>query len=204
MMRVVYYVPTSFFEEAIPLIAEISRLVELHVIIDIHPAAWYSSAFDISPRPLPRGIVSAQSIMDAFPRPVQACLQAAASVNLAVYGGRGIHPSNRFTSREVQRFVDGIRADVVHMEGISGRLVWSLSFLRLAPLVLTVHDPEVHQGENPLRKQIVRRLTFACARRIILHNQVQKARFCRRHRHSARRSGGRSARSEPPLSELDR
>ena len=40
MMRVVYYVPTSFFEEAVPSVAEISRPVELHVIIEIHPAAW--------------------------------------------------------------------------------------------------------------------------------------------------------------------
>ncbi len=180
-MRVVYYVPTSFFEEAIPFIAEISRLVELHVVIEIHPGAWYSSAFDISPRELSRGVVSARSVMEAFPRPVQACIEAAASANLAVYGERGIHPSNWFTSRVVQRFVDGIRADVVHMEGFSGRLLWSLPFLRRAPLILTVHDPEVHHGENTLRKQIVRRLTIACARRIILHNRTQKAQFCQSH-----------------------
>ncbi|MDD1678146.1 MAG: hypothetical protein LUO93_03045, partial [Methanomicrobiales archaeon] len=147
MLRVVYYTLSSFLDLALPFIAETSRLVELHVLLQIHPGAWKSNMFDLAPMALPTGVLPAQPVLERLPAGVQACFAPAASVQLAVFAGQtSVSPANWAAAYRAARAISTIRPDVLHLEGTTGRIVSGFPVLRRLPLVLTIHDPLPHSS----------------------------------------------------------
>ena len=188
-MRVVYYTHPSFLDTALPLFRELTRLVELHVILEVSPESWSSSVFHLSRLPLRSGIVPALPVLDDhFPAGVRACWRDAASFNFAVHNCRqSIHPNAWWISRRVVRFIRELNPSVVHLDEGSLRLAWALYGMGNAKLVLGVHDAEPHSGEQNWRTELSRALTLRRARHCILHNHALVEAFHRRYRVSASR-----------------
>ena len=132
------------------------------------------------PEELPPGLVPAAPVLSAFPAPLHACWTGAASAQLAVFGGKNaLHPASWQSSLAVIRFIRRLKPDVIHFETTSGRLAWTLPWLRrIAPLVVTVHDPTPHSGEGSLKRRLIRWMTYGQADRFILHNHAQVRLFC--------------------------
>jgi glycosyltransferase involved in cell wall biosynthesis len=173
-MRVVYYTHPAFMEPAFHLVRELGPRVELHLLIEVGPAAWQSAAFDIRRRHLRAGLVDADAILgDVFPPSVRDYWRHAASFSFVVHDQpRSIHPSSIRVGREVVRLVRQIRPDVVHVDDtdVSPRLALVSSGLDAFPVVVTVHDPTPHSGEGNWRKTLGRKLIYRRASRFIVHS----------------------------------
>ncbi|NLT41870.1 MAG: glycosyltransferase family 4 protein [Anaerolineae bacterium] len=177
-MRVLYYAVPWFLDVEAPFIAAMSRLVDLHVLLEINPMAWRTSMFDVSSIPVASGVSQAEAVLQALPGRLTESWGQVQDFRLAVYPGkRAYDPRNLQTGRAVLGHVRAVAPDVVHLEGYSGRLTWVLPALARRPLVVSVHDPRPHLGESHWRKTIVRRLSFAAADRLVLHNRAQVADF---------------------------
>ena len=188
-MRVIYYTRPAFLDLALPFARELSRQVELHLVLEVSPEQWSSGFLDLERLPLPSGVVAADAVLrDRFPAGVQAYWRDLASFNLVVYDGRrSIHPRAWWTSHRAARFMRHLRPSVIHLDDVSLRLAWALPELGPTPMVLSVHDPEPHRGEGHWRHDLARRLTFGHARTYVLHNRAQTESFCRRYRIAADR-----------------
>lgn len=188
-MRVVYYTQPCFFDSDLPLVRELSRLVELHLVLELSPEAWSSGLFDVPPRSLPDGVVPAEPVLkDCFPHAVRTYWENAASFSLSVHNSRrSIHPTSWLVSHRTTQFVRSLKPDVLHLVGVSLRAAWALPELRQIPMVLSIHDPEPHAEEQDWRGNLARRLTFGRAARFILHNEALREPFCTHHRVSASR-----------------
>ena len=158
---------------------DLAREVELHVLLELAPEVWSRGLFDVAPRPLPTGIVPAAPVLrECLPQSLHRYWQTAASLHFIVHNcRRSLHPATVATSYEGARFVHRLRPDVIHMDNVSLRMGLMLWSWRKTPLVLSVHDPEAHSGEDNWRRELACRLTFPFVRRFVLYNQVWAAPF---------------------------
>jgi glycosyltransferase involved in cell wall biosynthesis len=164
----------------------LSRLVELHLVLEVSPGSWQTASFDLPERRLPAGLVPGDAVLrDAFPAGVRKYWQSASSFHLAVHPQRrSLHPHSWRISREVLGFAGNLSVDYMHIDDVdvSPRLPLALPGSKHPPIVITVHDPEPHSGEQNWRKQLARRLAYPRAKRFILYNETLKDGFSRRSR----------------------
>jgi glycosyltransferase involved in cell wall biosynthesis len=184
-VRVVYYTHPAFFEPALCLVRELSRRIEVHLLLEISPGAWQIAAFDVRQQRLPRGLLPADEILrDAFPGGVRDYWRSAASFHLVVHSSaRSLHPSSWLTSRQAWRYAAARRANVLHIDDVdvSPRLALALPASRVPPIVLAVHDPEPHSGERNWRKTLARRLAYRRAQTFVLYNAESQPAFAARY-----------------------
>ncbi len=184
-MRIVYYTHSAFFEPALCLVDELSRHVEVDLLLELAPGAWETSAFDVRSRDLPGGIIPADPVLaDAFPAGVRKYWKAASSFHLVVHPSRrSLHPSSWRISRQVLKFAAKRHADVLHIDDVdvSPRLALALPMHRRPPTIISVHDPEPHSGEEDWRKKLARRLSYPGTDRFVLYSAAAKNEFARRH-----------------------
>lgn len=174
-MRVVYYTHTAFFEVALSLVEELSKLAEVHLLMEVGPAAWRTAGFDRRRESTPEGLVAGRAILDGMPAAVTVRLEGAASFHLVVHGSsRSLDPRSWRISRRALGFARELGPDVLHVDDVdvSPRLPVALGAARGIPLVLSVHDPETHSGEGSWRKRLSRRLSYPRANRFLLHSRI--------------------------------
>ena len=184
-MRVLYYTHPAFLEPAFCLVKELSRRHEVHLVMELSPTAWQTAAFDLGSRPLAAGLQPAGDIFtDAFPPGVRAYWQSAASFQVAVHPSRkSIHPRSWSISRQVLRFAARTDVDVLHLDDVdvSPRLALALPASRTPRIVISVHDPQPHSGEQNWRKRLARSIAYPRAARFILYNAAMREAFAGRY-----------------------
>jgi glycosyltransferase involved in cell wall biosynthesis len=179
-VRVVYYTHTAFFEVALSLVEELSRLAEVHLLMEVGPAAWRMAGFDRRRERTPEGLVPGGAILEDMPGGVAARLDRTASFHLVVHGAsKSLDPRSWLISRRALRFARELRPDVLHVDDVdvSPRLPVALRAAHGIPLVLSVHDPETHSGEGSWRKRLSRRLAYPKASRFVLHSRIFESGF---------------------------
>lgn len=180
VVRVVFYTRTSLLDSALSLVRALSRAVELHLVLEIAPESWRTSAFELEPVDLPAGIGDG-AVLARYVTPALAdCWRGVAGFTLVVHRTRSVHPATWLTSRAAMHHIRALRPDVVHFDDASLRLGWAIHELRHVPLVFSIHDPEPHSGEDEWRTRLAYWLTLRRASRIILHSQTLKGPFCAR------------------------
>ena len=172
-LRAVYYSSAIQLEPVLSLVPEMNRRTEFHLLLELSPEAWSSALFDVPPRHLPGGIVPGDAVLrDSVPPSIRAYWQRATSFHLIVHDcRRSVHPRTWWRSLQAARFIRALRPDVLHLDNLSLRLAPLLWSLRHIPMVLTLHDPEPHSGEDNWRVSLGRRLTFPQVDRFFLLNR---------------------------------
>jgi glycosyltransferase involved in cell wall biosynthesis len=184
-VRVVYYTHTAFFEVALSLVEELSKLAEVHLLMEVGPAAWATAGFDRRRETTPEGLVPGRAILEGMPPGVGARVSGAASFQLVVHGSsRSLDPRAWRISRQALGFTRDLEPDVLHVDDVdvSPRLPMALGAARGIPLILSVHDPETHSGEASWRKRLSRRLAYPKANRFLLHSRVFERDFAEAYR----------------------
>ena len=172
-LRVVYYSSAIQLEPTLSWAPELSRHVELHLLLELAPDAWSSALFDVPPRPLPSGITPGDPVLrDSVPRAIRAHWEQAASFHLVVHTCRkSLHPRTWWMSLQAARFIRSLRPDVLHVDNWNMRFAPVVWMLRGIPLIITLHDPEPHSGEHNWRVDLARNLTAPFVDRYLLLNQ---------------------------------
>jgi glycosyltransferase involved in cell wall biosynthesis len=165
------------------LLRELSRLAEVHVLLEVSPSAWQLESFELRQQNLPAGIVPADPVLaDFFPAGVRAYWSGLASFNLVVHHTpKSLRPESFRISHDVVRFIRRLRPDVIHFDEGSRRMLLALLELGRTPVVLTIHDPDIHSGERHWRSGLDRYFFVRRAARIVLYNQTSRASFARRY-----------------------
>src|SRR5829696_5231900 len=116
-MRVAYYLQTHFLDTALPRIQALSRLVELHLLLELPKSGWRSSVFDQSIRKLRPGMADAELIFDStvWDR-IRQYLGRAASFRVIVHNNVSISPMSWLTSRVATRAIKQLAPDLLHLD----------------------------------------------------------------------------------------
>ena len=183
-MRVVLYTQPCFFDAVLSAVPFLSDLVELHLIVELPPEQWQSSLFDIPIHQLPAGIVDGKPLLRLFfPRKAVDALRKVSSFNFIVHNHkRSLHPATLIANNKIISFIKDRHPEIVHFDDISLRMSLSIFRLRQYNIVLSIHDPIYHSGENTWRDALSRKLAFRWVNHFILHNHRQKQAFISRYR----------------------
>ena len=185
-MRVAFYTHPAFFEPAVHLIRELSRLVELHVLLEVTPWTWQVAGFDIARLDLPAGVVPADRVLaDHLPLRTRESLAHAADIQLVVHRQRrSLNPATWIIAQRALGFLRRLQPDILHLDDAdeSLRLALGGPWRLTTPLVLSVHDAEPHAGEADWHTRLARFLLFRRASRFVLYNKASQVTFARRYR----------------------
>lgn len=187
-MRIALYSHPAFIESSISLARELSRTAEVHLLLEVGPEAWQTAAFELERAPLAPGLHPAAPILARYyPAAVRAYWQDLASFSLVVHShGRAVHPGSLRVSHEVVRHIQRLAPDILHIDDldVSPRLALGVRSGRWderVPIVLSVHDPRPHSGEDLKRKALARRLLFPRVSRFVLHSSALVDQFVERY-----------------------
>jgi glycosyltransferase involved in cell wall biosynthesis len=181
-VKVVFYTRPAFLDAALGMTAELSRHVELHVVLEVSPESWRTGLFDLAPRRLPLGLSSADDLLAPHvPRTVRAFWEQCASFQILFHPDRrSLSGGTWLVAQSFARMLKHLQPDILHLDDVSLRLVPLALIMRRLRAIISVHDPEPHPGEVGWRGKLARRLTYGAARQFVLHNAVQTAAFCAR------------------------
>jgi glycosyltransferase involved in cell wall biosynthesis len=183
-VRVAYVSRPSYLDHVLPEVEALSRLVELHLFIELVPELWKSSLFDAPSRVLPSGVIPGDPVFrELFPPGVRRYWEGCASFSLVVHNcGKTFHPASWWVSHRAASRIRSLQPDVLHLDEISPRLALAIPELRKLPIVLAIHDPAIHPGEADWRGLLARRVAFRWVRRFILHSASFREFFAETHK----------------------
>jgi glycosyltransferase involved in cell wall biosynthesis len=117
-----------------------------------------------------------------FPEGVRAYWQELASFHLVVHHSRqSFRLSSLAVAHAAAKFINRLDPAVIHFDEGSRRMLLSLVELRGRPMVMTIHDPELHSGERRWRSDVYRRIFLSRASRVILYNRTFQTAFADRY-----------------------
>lgn len=187
-LRIVLYSHPAFLESALSLAHELSRTAEVHLLLEVAPESWRSASFDLERLALAPGLHPADPILSPrFPDRARSYWRDLASFTLVVHGRRrAVHPGSLRVMHDAVRYIERLAPDVLHIDDldVSPRLALGIrTHLRQSriPIVLSVHDPKPHSGEEHRRKAIARRLLFPRIARFVLHSAALVEPFIERY-----------------------
>lgn len=170
-MRVAYLPAPGCLDQALPLARELSRSVELHLVLEISPRAWVNNALGLPHPGLAPGVHDGAAFLrQHLPRHALTDLSGLASARLAVYPS-GLSLTTLRVSMEVARAITDFAPDLLHFEGESAR---TLSWLPLVGrrFVLSVHEVTVPRGSGYSEIRVAKRVLIPRAAHIIARGTV--------------------------------
>jgi len=181
-MKIFYYTYPWFFDVSVSFIRALSRIVDLHVIVEVAPESRKGVLFDLTSIHLEPGIVSASPVLNSIlPENVVKYWQDVKSFHLMVHdSAQSSNPKSLLRGRQLALLTEKINPDLLYFDDVSLRLAISSLFLPHIPCAVGVHDPFPHSGENDWRTVVARKLIYKNANHFILHNEFQKKDFIKK------------------------
>jgi len=193
-MTVVYYVQVCFLDTVIELINVMKKHVDLHVLIEITPHGQNLNILDVEKIPTDKTVVHPSEILsEKSLEHLQSYFKGVASLHFVVHPHRtGLSYSTLQNNFKVWKFIKQFKADVIHFETAGLRAIGLLPFLpRFRKMVISIHDPVPHTGENNW-KQVLPRLFFFNApvkKKLLFYSEFSRKQFEDRYKNDPRPRG---------------
>lgn len=150
-MKILYITVPSFFDLEISLIRELSKLVNVRVLLIVQPESLNSSAFSIDKISDKPCIISSTEF--------EQMAKYNHLIDLNIWDV-AINPDNSFQScfklsSKIKRYIESESYDIVHCTSICKTLLFlSGYFKKIQHTILTIHDPIPHESISLLRRFI--------------------------------------------------
>jgi glycosyltransferase involved in cell wall biosynthesis len=156
--RVLYYVHTYFLDSCLETLQSIKNHVDIDLLIEVSPDSLKSTVFEMSDTKQYGRLEKLKNILTSENYLLfKPYFENISSVEVLFFKKKsmlgidsimgGIFLGNLIRSRKY---------DIVHFDTASGRALSSLVFIQHNQLVLTIHDPIPHVGEESLLLNLVR------------------------------------------------
>jgi glycosyltransferase involved in cell wall biosynthesis len=181
-MKVVFYTIPNFLDHALPEIKSLSKLVDLHFILEINPESWKTSIFDIEIQDLQEGLYPAKDIFAKFPEALKEYWKDCKSIQILVFNNpRGLNPLNWKTTNKFLKYLNNVKPDIIHFDDVPLRIAPFFFRLKKFNPVCFIHDPAPHSGERNFRTNLARKLSFRFIKHFILHSDYCNQLFQKRY-----------------------
>jgi len=161
-MDILYFCPPPLLDYSVEQIKDLKQYVDLHVIVSVSLHSPNHSIFRIKEsQQINAGVYSFAEIFekiensDLFENYFQGC-KTVHFVFFAQKFGFNI----LYTNIKLIRLVKKIDPKIIHFDDISGRLSILILMLRRKNIVLNVHDPKPHSGEQKVTTDLIRKMVY--------------------------------------------
>ena len=162
-MKVIYYTSTHFLDISIEIINILKTHVDLHVLIEITPKSKNANIINVDKLPENRPLVNPEELLlNEDYQHLAPYFLGTKSVQFVVHPkSSGLSFEAIKTSLAIKKHLKKINADIIHFDSFSLRTVGLVPYLwRFKKIILSVHDPVFHSGENNLKNILPRLISF--------------------------------------------
>jgi glycosyltransferase involved in cell wall biosynthesis len=181
-MTVVYYIQVAFMDATIEIVNVLKKCVQLHVLIELTPQGRNTSVVEVEHFPEREGLFKPEEVLSqASYNGLKPYFDGAASVHIVIHPHKtGLSYSTLQTSFKVWKYIRQFRPDIIHFETVSLRAIGMLFFLRsFKNVLLTIHDPVPHSGENSWKISLPRTFFFnmPVKKKFLFYSEFAKQQF---------------------------
>jgi glycosyltransferase involved in cell wall biosynthesis len=172
-MVVAYYTSTYFMDVIIETIQSIKHKVELHVFIEISTNSKNATIIDVESLEglhfleRPERVLGKEKwaeFKDYF--------EGVASVHFVVFQKkRSLSIKTMRLAFSLGKFLKRNKVDIIHFDTISTRAIGMYSFLKSRKLIIALHDPVPHSGENNWKEDIPRVVFYKHTKAFIFYSK---------------------------------
>lgn len=170
-MKVLYLSKPPFFDLDLSLVKHLSKYCEVVYLLDIPPYFRKSTAIKIDSAYSKNGIFKA----DIYPELTEwhDYIKGESFFVINRISKKKLSFSNILLQKTISDFISEIAPDVIHISNFVG-VDYLLPLLRYRKkIVITVHDPLPHSGENSYRNKFIRKLNYRIIKNFFILNQQQ-------------------------------
>lgn len=176
-MKVAYYTSAYFIDAVIETIQSIKNKVSLHLFIEISDISKKSTILNIDNIQNFDFLEDAENVLG----PEQwvkfkPYFDGITMVKFIVHkNSKSLSIQSLLSSMKLGRYFQKMNFDIIHFDNSSQRSLGLYPFIDKSKLVITLHDPKPHSGENNWKSNLIFKLYTPKAKAFILYAQYSKA-----------------------------
>ncbi|MDX5584983.1 MAG: glycosyltransferase family 4 protein [Aureibaculum sp.] len=174
-MKVLYLSSPPFFDLDLSFVKQMSKECDIHYLMNLSPYELKFTALSINNQKLEGKIYNAEEFIELHKFKKYIPLNKFHVINRPT--SKVYSYSNLRLQSEIVKFIDKINPDIIHCGSILNTHFLYFLLSNKRKIILTVHDPFLHSGEETLRDRIIRKLNYLCIKNIVLLNDNQKEKF---------------------------
>jgi hypothetical protein len=149
-MKVAYYTSAYFIDSAIETIQSIKGKVSLHLYIEVSETSKKSTILNIESIESFDFIEDAEKVLGPEQwTKFKPYFEGITMVKFIVHkNSKSLSIGSFFSAMKLGRYFQKMNFDIMHLDNISQRSFGLYPFLNKSRLVITLHDPKPHTGEN--------------------------------------------------------
>jgi glycosyltransferase involved in cell wall biosynthesis len=160
-MNILYFCVPPLLDYSIEQINDLKKHVDLHVVIGVSLHSPNHTIFKLKDTHLEKDLYAFDEIKEHIENPelFESYLSGCKSVHLVFFSPK-FGMNILFTNFKLVRLLNQIKPQLIHFDDISGRLSVFTLMLRNKKIVLNVHDPAPHSGEETWSSSLIRKLVY--------------------------------------------
>ena len=160
-MNILYFCVPPLLDYSIEQINDLKKHVDLHVVIGVSLHSPNHTIFKLKDTHPEKDLYAFDEIKEHIENPelFESYLSGCKSVHLVFFSPK-FGMNILFTNFKLVRLLNQIKPQLIHFDDISGRLSVFTLMLRNKKIVLNVHDPAPHSGEETWSSSLIRKLVY--------------------------------------------
>jgi glycosyltransferase involved in cell wall biosynthesis len=175
-MKVAFYTSAYFIDSAIETLQSIKGKVSLHLFIEISEISKKSTILNIDNINSLGFIEDAEKVLSTEQWiKFKPYFDGITMVKFVVHkNNKSLSLESLSSSIKLGRYFQKMNFDIMHFDNISQRSFGIYPFLKKTKLVITLHDPKPHTGENSWKTYLKFNLYIPKAKAFILYSEYSK------------------------------
>lgn len=175
-MKVAYYTSAYFIDSAIETIQSIKGKVSLHLYIEVSEISKKSTILNIESIESFNFIEDAEKVLGPEQwTKFKPYFEGITMVKFIVHkNSKSLSIGSFFSAMKLGKYFQKMNFDIMHFDNISQRSFGLYPFLNKTKLVITLHDPKPHTGENSWKTFLKFNLFIPKAKAFILYAEFSK------------------------------
>ena len=174
-LRIIYYTGIGFLDNVIPLIEALSKLVKVHLVMNMQSNHCRGTIVDMDPGGFKGGIYNGKEFFGSnLPTQIYNSLENLEGFWAVFHPHRNFrHPKAWPMLWKETSFINSLNADILHLDGVSpsiARMIFRLN----VPIICSIHDARLHSGEKSWRNSLWRKLAFPHIRHYVVRSNFSK------------------------------
>lgn len=175
-MKVAFYTSAYFIDSALETIQSIKSKVSLHLYIEVSEISKKSTILNIDSLNSFNFIEDAEKVLGPEQwLKFKPYFDGVTMVKFIVHkNSKSLSLESFLYSMKLGRYFQKMNFDIMHFDNISQRSFGLYPFLNKTKLVITLHDPKPHTGENSWKTYLKYNLYIPKAKAFILYSEYSK------------------------------
>jgi glycosyltransferase involved in cell wall biosynthesis len=156
--KVLYYVQPYYLDCCVEVLKSVKNDVEVHLMIELTNSSKKTTIIDISDIDHIEGINDVSKLIDENKLDqYKLIFQKLNSVSFIVFKSKkAFSTTNAHISNKLIRYIKENQISIIHIDGLSPRLIYFLPIIKKCKLYLTMHDAVSHSGEKSWKYEFLK------------------------------------------------